>query len=59
MSAKRRGSKESRARLTLRKEVLRNLSADELAAAGGGGDLIAWLLTGGGFGICRQSQIPS
>lgn len=41
MSSKRRGSKENRARLTLRRERLRNLSVQVLAKIQGGVDPMA------------------
>ena len=62
MTAKRKGSKENRAGLTLRRERLRNLTVEDLARAQGGADPLAALrkLLGGGGqqadGGCRYSE---
>lgn len=62
MSKKRNQSKRSRARLQVRREVLRNLSVEDLSKAQGGADLLGALLGVPLYhntflmGPCRQSQ---
>ena len=59
MTSKRKGSKENRARLTLRRERLRNLTVEDLARAQGGADPLAairQLVGTRADGACRYSE---
>ena len=64
MSSKRSGRKENRARLTLRKEVLRNLTSQEMDQVAGGTQLalndpftlLGYLGGDRAAGHCRASQ---
>ena len=54
-----KGKPAATSRLRVRREVVRNLSAEQLGQVAGGIDLVAWMreVLNGGEGRCRESAV--